>query len=173
MTAQTAPTLQSAPTAPPVPATPPAPAAPVTPATPTAPTAPYAELARQLTGIGAVKRELARSLPPDCPPGAAVVLTLLDRHGEMRLSRLTEFMGVDISVTSRHVTHIADRGWIERETDPVDGRCRILRLTPAGRALLAEIGARCTTSLERALHDWSPQDIDVLNTLLARLRSSF
>lgn len=152
VTAQTAPTLQS---------------------TPTAPTAAYAELARQLTGIGAVKRELARSLPPDCPPGAAVVLTLLDRHGEMRLSRLTEFMGVDISVTSRHVTHIADRGWIERETDPGDGRCRILRLTPAGRALLAEIGARCAASLERALPDWSPQDIDVLNTLLARLRSSF
>ncbi|MFJ6480645.1 MULTISPECIES: MarR family winged helix-turn-helix transcriptional regulator [unclassified Streptomyces] len=130
-------------------------------------------MARQLTAIGAVKRELARSLPPDCPPGAAVVLTLLDRHGEMRLSRLTEFMGVDISVTSRHVTHIADRGWIERETDPGDGRCRILRLTPAGRALLAEIGARCTASLERVLHDWSLQDIDVLNTLLARLRSSF
>ncbi|WP_406085603.1 MarR family winged helix-turn-helix transcriptional regulator [Streptomyces virginiae] len=139
----------------------------------TAPTAPYAELARQLTGIGAVKRELARSLPPDCPPGAAAVLTLLDRHGEMRLSRLTEFMGVDISVTSRHVTHIADRGWIERETDPGDGRCRILRLTPAGRALLAELGDRYTASLERSLRDWSAQDIDVLNTLLARLRSSF
>ncbi|MFI8390151.1 MarR family winged helix-turn-helix transcriptional regulator [Streptomyces sp. NPDC085540] len=145
----------------------------MSPAAPAAPTAAYAELARQLTGIGAVKRELARSLPPDCPPGAAAVLTLLDRHGEMRLSRLTEFMGVDISVTSRHVTHIADRGWIERETDPGDGRCRILRITPAGRALLSQIGARCTASLERALHDWSPRDVDVLNTLLARLRSRF
>lgn len=142
-------------------------------ATPTTRATPYAELARQLTGIGAVKRELARSLPPDCPPGAAAVLTVLDRHGEMRLSRLAEFMAVDISVTSRHVTHIADRGWIERETDPGDGRCRILRITPTGRALLGELGARYTASLERALRDWSPQDIDVLNTLLARLRSSF
>ncbi len=158
-TVQTAPTPQSTPQS--------------TPPAQSAPTAPYAELARQLTGIGAVKRELARSLPPDCPPGAAAVLTLLERHGEMRLSRLTEFMGVDISVTSRHVTHIADRGWIERETDPGDGRCRILRLTPAGLALLAELGARYTASLERTLRDWSPQDIDVLNTLLARLRSSF
>ncbi|MEU6310251.1 MarR family transcriptional regulator [Streptomyces sp. NPDC047014] len=134
---------------------------------------PHEELARRLTGIGAVKRELTRHLPPDCPPGTAAVLTLLDRQGEMRLSRLAELMAVDISVTSRHVTHTAERGWIEREPDPVDGRCRILRLTPAGRALLAEIGARYTAALERALHDWSPQDIDVLNTLLARLRSSF
>nr|WP_306419952.1 MarR family winged helix-turn-helix transcriptional regulator [Streptomyces subrutilus] len=133
----------------------------------------YAELARQLTGIGAVKRDLARILPPDCPPGAAAVLTVLDRHGEMRLSRLTELMAIDISVTSRHVAHVADRGWIERERDPGDARCRILRLTPAGRTLLAELGARYTAALERALAGWSAQDIDVLNTLLARLRSSF
>ncbi|MFD9334549.1 MarR family winged helix-turn-helix transcriptional regulator [Streptomyces sp. NPDC060028] len=133
----------------------------------------YAELARQLTGIGSVNRDLARILPPDCPPGAAVVLTLLDRHGEMRLSRLTAFMAVDISVTSRHVAHVAERGWIARETDPGDGRCRILRLTPAGRALLADLGDRYDGALEKALADWSAQDIDVLTTLLARLRSSF
>ncbi|MEU9250845.1 MarR family winged helix-turn-helix transcriptional regulator [Streptomyces sp. NPDC048270] len=133
----------------------------------------YEELARQLTGIGAVKRDLARILPPDCPPGAAAVLTVLHRHGEMRLSRLAELMAVDISVTSRHVTHVAERGWIEREADPGDGRCRILRLTPAGRTLLAELGSRYTAALERALAAWSPQDVDTLNTLLARLRSSF
>ncbi|MFD0354560.1 MarR family winged helix-turn-helix transcriptional regulator [Streptomyces sp. NPDC127110] len=133
----------------------------------------YEELARQLTGIGAVKRDLARMLPPHCPPGSAAVLTVLDRHGEMRLSRLTEFMAVDISVSSRHVAHVAQHGWIERETDPGDGRCRILRLTEAGRAMLAELGARYTDALEKALAHWSAEDIDVLNTLLARLRSSF
>ncbi|MCX5074360.1 MarR family winged helix-turn-helix transcriptional regulator [Streptomyces sp. NPDC054949] len=130
-------------------------------------------MARQLTGIGAVKRDLARTLPPHCPPGSAAVLTVLDRHGEMRLGRLAELMAIDISVTSRHVTHVAERGWIERETDPVDGRCRILRLTPTGRALLTDLGTRYTRALERALADWSAEDVDALNTLLARLRSSF
>ncbi|MEW2412200.1 MarR family transcriptional regulator [Streptomyces sp. NPDC046866] len=133
----------------------------------------HEELARQLAGIGAVKRELARLLPADCPPAAAAVLTLLDRHGEMRLGRLADLMAIDISVTSRHVAHVVDRGWITRDADPGDGRCRILRLTPAGRALLAEIGTRHTGALERALADWSAHDIDVLNALLARLRSSF
>lgn len=133
----------------------------------------YEELARRLTGIGAVKRELARALPPDCPPGTAAVLAILDRHGEMRLSRLTELMAVDMSVTSRHVAQVAERGWIARENDPGDGRCRILRLTPAGRTLLAELGARYTAALESALGDWSADDVDTLNTLLARLRSSF
>ncbi|WP_328299640.1 MarR family winged helix-turn-helix transcriptional regulator [Streptomyces sp. NBC_00435] len=143
------------------------------PPVPTAPATRYAELARQLTGIGAVKRDLARTLPPDCPPGSAAVLTVLDRHGEMRLSRLSELMAVDISVTSRHVAHTADRGWITRDTDPGDARCRILRLTPAGHTLLTELGARHTGALEKALAGWSDTDIDHLNTLLARLRSSF
>lgn len=91
----------------------------------------------------------------------------------MRLSRLAELMAVDVSVTSRHVTYVADHGWIARETDPGDARCRILRLTPAGVALLADLSARYTGALERALADWPTEDIDVLNTLLARLRSSF
>ncbi|MEU8777482.1 MarR family transcriptional regulator [Streptomyces sp. NPDC048606] len=146
---------------------------PVTTQAPTARGTRYEELARRLTGIGAVKRDLARTLPADCPPGAAAVLTVLDRHGPMRLSRLSELMAVDISVSSRHVAHVAERGWIDRETDPGDGRCRILRLTPAGRDLLAELGARYTVALEKALADWSAEDIDTLNTLLARLRSSF
>ncbi|MET9695564.1 MarR family transcriptional regulator [Streptomyces sp. NPDC006529] len=133
----------------------------------------YAELARQLTAIGAVKRELARTLPPECPPGSAAVLAVLDRHGEMRLSRLTELLAIDISVTSRHVAHVAERGWIAREADPGDGRSRILRLTPAGRALLLELGARSTAALKRTLGDWAAEDITLLTTLLARLRSSF
>ncbi|MFZ3498799.1 MarR family winged helix-turn-helix transcriptional regulator [Streptomyces sp. 5.8] len=137
------------------------------------PAARYAELARQLTGIGAVKRDLARLLPPDCPPGSAAVLTVLDRHGEMRLSRLSEYLAIDISVTSRHVAHTADRGWITRDTDPGDARCRILRPTPAGLALLTELGTRHTGALETALADWSDEDVDHLNVLLARLRSSF
>ncbi|MFG2293082.1 MarR family winged helix-turn-helix transcriptional regulator [Streptomyces sp. NPDC048603] len=139
----------------------------------TVPAVPYEELARQLTGIGAVKRDLARALPADCPPGPAAVLTVLDRHGEMRMSRLTELLAVDISVTSRHVAHVAERGWIDRETDPADARCRILRLTPAGRLVLAELAARYTAALERALADWSAEDVGVLNTLLARLRRGF
>ncbi|RSS81334.1 MarR family winged helix-turn-helix transcriptional regulator [Streptomyces sp. WAC06614] len=139
----------------------------------TIPATHYEELARRLTGIGAVKRDLARTLPPDCPPGPAAVLTVLDRHGEMRLSRLAELLAVDISVTSRHVTHVAEHGWIARDADPGDGRCRILRLTPAGRAVLGEITARHTDALARALADWPVEDVTALSTLLGRLRTSF
>jgi DNA-binding MarR family transcriptional regulator len=133
----------------------------------------YEELARQLSAIGAVKRELGRILPHDCPPASAGVLTLLDRYGEMRMSRLAELLAIDMSVTSRHVAHAAERGWLEREPDPLDKRSRLLRLTPAGRQLLADLSERYTESLARYLDDWSDADVGRLNELLARLRTSF
>ncbi len=133
----------------------------------------FAELARQLSAIGAVKRDLARVLPAHCPAGSAAVLTLLDRHGEMRMSRLAELLAVDMSVTSRHVAHVAERGWIDRAPDPCDKRSRILRLNPAGRALLEELSERYVQTLAGALDDWSDDEVGQLTTMLARLRSSF
>lgn len=64
----------------------------------------YEELARQLSAIGAVKREMGRMLPQDCPPASAGVLTLLDRHGEMRMSQLAELLAIDMSVTSFYMS---------------------------------------------------------------------
>ncbi|MFD0304708.1 MarR family winged helix-turn-helix transcriptional regulator [Streptomyces sp. NPDC127119] len=133
----------------------------------------YEELAQQLSAIGAVKRGLGRILPHECPAGSAAVLTLLDRHGEMRMSRLAELMAIDMSVTSRHVAHVAEHGWIDRSPDPADKRSRILRLTPAGRDMLADLSERYMNALAHYLADWSDDEVDQLNTLLGRLRASF
>lgn len=133
----------------------------------------YEELARQLSAIGAVKRGLARILPSECPGGSAAVLTLLRRHGEMRISRLAELLSVDMSVTSRHVAHVTERGWIERFPDPADKRSRILRLTPAGDGMLDELYRRSTEMFASHLQDWSDDEVGQLITLLARLRDSF
>ncbi|WP_200305322.1 MarR family winged helix-turn-helix transcriptional regulator [Streptomyces adelaidensis] len=133
----------------------------------------YEELARQLSAVGAVKRELARMLPSDCPGGSAGVLTLLGRHGEMRMSRLAELLSVDMSVTSRHVAHVAERGWIERLPDPDDKRSRLLRLTPEGRAVIAELYRRTSRLMADRLGDWSDDEVGQLTALLGRLRESF
>ncbi|WP_327368786.1 MarR family winged helix-turn-helix transcriptional regulator [Streptomyces sp. NBC_01217] len=133
----------------------------------------YEELARQLSAIGSVKRGLTRLLPAECPAGSAAVLSLLREHGEMRISRLAELMAIDMSVTSRHVAHVAEHGWIERFPDPADKRSRILRLTPAGRELLGDLNQRVTEMFVHNLSDWSDDEVGQLNTLLARLRDSF
>ncbi|MBW8798993.1 MAG: MarR family transcriptional regulator [Streptomyces sp.] len=133
----------------------------------------FEELARQLSAVGAVKRDLGRILPPECPTGSAAVLTLLGRHGSMRMSKLAELLAVDMSVTSRHVAHVAERGWIERSPDPADKRSRILHLTPTGEATLVELSRRSTELLAERLGDWSDEEVDQLIRLMTRLRDSF
>ena len=133
----------------------------------------YEELVRQFSAFGAVKREMSRLMPSDCPSGSAAVLTVLGRHGHMRMSRLAELLSVDVSVTSRHVTHLAERGWIERSPDPADKRSRILRLTPAGQTRLEELFRRTSELLAERLSDWSDEEVDDLTRLMTRLRDSF
>ncbi|MBX9397883.1 MarR family transcriptional regulator [Streptomyces sp. TRM72054] len=133
----------------------------------------YEELARQFSAFAAVKREMGRILPPECPGGSAAVLTLLGRHGDMRMSRLAELLSVDMSVTSRHVAHVAERGWIERSPDPADKRSRILRLTPSGRDTLDELSRRTTHLLAQRLSDWTDDEVGQLTQLMTRLRASF
>ncbi|EST26124.1 hypothetical protein N566_24260 [Streptomycetaceae bacterium MP113-05] len=133
----------------------------------------YRELARQLRSVGVVNRELARRLPHDCPPASAGLLTLLRRHGEMRMSRLTELLGIDLSVTSRHVAHAAERGWIERLPDPDDGRSRLLRLTDSGGHRLDELSDLATETMRDFLGDWTAEEVATLSALLERLGSTF
>ncbi|MFI6033870.1 MarR family winged helix-turn-helix transcriptional regulator [Streptomyces sp. NPDC051315] len=133
----------------------------------------YAELARQLSAVGAVKRDMGRILPPDCPAGSAGVLALLGRHGDLRMSALSELLAVDMSVTSRHAAHLAERGWIERSPDPADKRSRILRLTPDGEAMLLELSRRSTDLLAERLSDWTAEEVGRLIQLMSRLRASF
>ncbi|MEU3395640.1 MarR family winged helix-turn-helix transcriptional regulator [Streptomyces filamentosus] len=133
----------------------------------------YEDLARAISAFGAVKRGISRVLPGECQGGAAAVLALLKHHGDMRMSRLAEFMAVDMSVCSRHVAHTVDHGWVERLPDPDDGRSRILRLSPAGFAMLTELDRRVTDAFTRHLAEWSDDDVALLTALLARLRDSF
>ncbi|MEZ3181104.1 MarR family transcriptional regulator [Streptomyces pimonensis] len=133
----------------------------------------YEELVRQFSAFGAVKREMNRIMPADCPSGSAAVLTLLGRHGDMRMSKLAELLSVDMSVTSRHAAHLAERGWIERSPDPADKRSRILHLTAAGQTQLDELFRRTTQLLAERLEDWSDDEVGRLTQLMTRLRDSF
>lgn len=133
----------------------------------------YEELLRQFSAFGAVKRELGRIMPSHCSSGSAAVLILLGRHGDMRMSRLAELLAVDMSVTSRHVAHLAERGWIDRSPDPADKRSRILHLTPTGLAQLEALSERTTQLLAERLADWSDEEVAQLSRLMERLRASF
>ncbi|MFI1799679.1 MarR family winged helix-turn-helix transcriptional regulator [Streptomyces sp. NPDC020379] len=133
----------------------------------------YEELSRQLGAVATVRRDLGRVLPPECPPSAAMMLALLKQCGEVRMGRLAELLGIDMSVTSRHVAYAAERGWLERQPDPLDKRSRLLSISPRGEELLEQVSARYTRALAACLSDWPDEDVVRLTELLGRLRESF
>lgn len=132
-----------------------------------------AELMRQLSALGAVSRGLKRALPHDRAAGSVAVLRMLAKYGRMRTVELSERLDIDVSVTSRHVAYLAERGWIERHPDPQDKRSRLLSLTSAGDEVLRDASDLIAETLADFLQDWTDDEVTQLSMLMARLRESF
>ncbi|MEU1366579.1 MarR family transcriptional regulator [Streptomyces sp. NPDC005803] len=133
----------------------------------------FEELARQLTAVAVVRRDIHRVLPSDCPGGPTTVLTLLGSHGDMCVSKLAELLAAELSVTRRHVAYAAARGWIERLPDHADRNARLLRLTPAGVCRLDELSRLSIRLLADRLSHWTEEEVGQLIGLMARLHASF
>ncbi len=67
------------------------------------------------------------------------VLSMLDHHGEMPMSRLAELLDISFSNASGLVDRLEERGLVERVRDLHDRRVVIARLSPGGRAMLDEV----------------------------------
>ncbi|GAA1876889.1 MarR family winged helix-turn-helix transcriptional regulator [Lapillicoccus jejuensis] len=59
----------------------------------------------------------------------------------MTQRELADAMSVDAPAASVIVSDLAERGLVTREADPADARRRIVRITDAGRMLMADIRA--------------------------------
>jgi len=92
------------------------------------------------------------------PPSIGAVATLL---------------AIDPSTASRLVDQRVAEGLLERSPDPDDRRRVVLRLTPAGTALLGELAASRRQMLTEVTAGWSAADRRTLEQLLARLIDGF
>jgi DNA-binding MarR family transcriptional regulator len=101
--------------------------------------------------------------------GTYALLRILQCHGAMRVTSLAAAAGLDTSTVSRHVQQLERAGLVERSADPADGRAQQVVLSVTGDRLLAESIARRRAVLDRTLQHWDPEDVAMLDTLLARL----
>ncbi|MYV99801.1 MarR family transcriptional regulator [Streptomyces sp. SID3343] len=130
-------------------------------------------LLTQMEGIAGVHRSIAKALPTGVlPPGVSVLYVLGRSDQPLRAGRVAELLEIDMSVVSRHITHLVDHGWVERRPNPEDGRSCLLALTPEGHAVVANATEGRLAVVEDRLRDWSDTDAEQLADLLRRLRSS-
>ncbi len=67
------------------------------------------------------------------------ILSMLDHHGEMPMSRVAEMLDVSLSNASGVIDRLEDRGLVERLRVPDDRRVVLVRPTDAGRAALIRV----------------------------------
>ncbi len=80
-----------------------------------------------------------------------VLYTLSKCREPLRISELNRHVLLSQPALSRLVDRLAERGLVERQPDPDDGRGVRLSLTGAGRALQRQIGRRHARSVAGAL----------------------
>jgi DNA-binding MarR family transcriptional regulator len=67
------------------------------------------------------------------------MLSILDHHGEMPMSRLAELLDISVSNATGLVDRLEERGFVERVRDREDRRVVIARLSGRGIEMLGEV----------------------------------
>lgn len=122
----------------------------------------FGRLARRLRPTEAVR---AAGLTPT---RVSVLLNTV-RNGPIRLAEVGEQEGLNPTLLSRTVAHLAQDGLVTRTADETDRRSAWLDATPAGRELAGLIRAQRTHALQVALAELSPAERESVEAALPAL----
>jgi DNA-binding MarR family transcriptional regulator len=99
-----------------------------------------------------------------------VLYTLSKCPEPIRISELNRHVLLSQPALSRLVDRLADRGLVERQPDPADGRSVRLALTRAGRAVQRQIGRQHARGVARAMTaGLDPAELKQLETICLKL----
>lgn len=107
--------------------------------------------------------------PLDITPGQARALGMLARHGELRMSVLSEHLRIAARSGTEVVDELERRGLAGRRPDPEDRRAVLVAPTPAGLALADRVRAARATASEAYFARLDPGDRAALARILRTL----
>jgi DNA-binding MarR family transcriptional regulator len=108
--------------------------------------------------------------PWDITPAQLRALRVLARHGQLRLSGLSDHLRIAARSTTEVVDALESRDLVRRQRDPGDRRATLVELTEHGRGVLDAIRAARGSETERAFGRLSPTDQAHLARILRKLR---
>ena len=99
-----------------------------------------------------------------------VLYTLSKCPAPERMGELNRHLLLSQPALSRMVDRLVDRGLVQRQTDPADGRGVLLALTDAGRVLQRQIGRQHARGVARAMtRELTPAELRQLEALCLKL----
>src|SRR5271157_3591344 len=94
-------------------------------------------------------------------------LCAMDMDGEDRsVKALAESMKVSLPAMSRAIDGLYERGFVDRQEDPVDRRMKRLSLTASGRAITSSLNETRLATLEAFLVSLSDEEAGALTQAL-------
>jgi MarR family transcriptional regulator for hemolysin len=121
----------------------------------------------------AMERELGRELAiHGITPQQWGVLSMLVRSGPQHQAALAEALRMEPPTLCRMVDNMERDGWVVRTDDPADRRRKLIRLEPRAEVVWEKMVRSARKVRERATRDFTPEEVEQLRTLLARLRNN-
>jgi DNA-binding MarR family transcriptional regulator len=106
----------------------------------------------------------------DLNPSQARALRVLDRHGVMRPSALSERLRIAARSATEVIDDLEAKALVRRSPDPHDRRATLVELTEEGRRLGQQIRSARGTEADRIFDKLSASDRAHLTRILKKLR---
>src|SRR5580693_4656394 len=116
--------------------------------------------------IGMLYRRLRQSTPNELTLAESSTLSRLERGGPASSSELARYDRISPQSMGVTVAALEDRGLIERDRDPVDGRRIVLSVTEAGRRLIHDKRDARTGQIAAALDGFSADELSRLKAVV-------
>jgi DNA-binding MarR family transcriptional regulator len=132
------------------------------------PTADQLAIADELERVSLWAR---RGMPSRMSPTSITTLDSLEHSGPLRITDLADLQGVTQPGMTTLVNRLAADGYAERFADPTDGRAALVRITPAGRQVLAERHAARSAAISDAISQLPAEHQRALSAAAEALRA--
>ncbi len=120
------------------------------------------QAARLRLAVNRMARRLRQEAPTEIGPASIAALATIERSGPLTPSELARIEGIQRPTATRVLARLTEAGLVTRTADPEDGRCAIVRITPAGRRSLTGLRRRKTAYLARTMRALPDDDVATL-----------
>lgn len=114
----------------------------------------------------------AEEVHPDLKGGGMMVLQTVLRKGPVTATGISQLLGMDKAMVSRHISKLRELGFVETEPAPEDRRVILLTISERASELMERIRERWADSYHQRFEEWSIEDLERLREGLHRFNTS-
>ena len=98
-----------------------------------------------------------------------LALLFVDKHGEIIMSQMADFMNVPMSTTTGIVERLVKNNYIKRERSESDRRIVVVHLTDQGKGLVDRLKFTAKEYLQLVLNSLTEEEKSVLSTIFIKV----